>query len=69
MVKVLYHQKTQNWKFWDPETERFYPFTICSYWGDYHIWHRGPSSSSSLIAYYEELGPAVDWIMQAIQHM
>lgn len=68
MVKVLYHQKTQTWKFWNTETERFYHLSICSYWGDYHIWHRD-SSSSSLIAHYEELGPAVDWIMQAIQHM
>lgn len=69
MVQIVHHQKTNGYSFQNPETGRFYPLSICGYWaGRYDVWHRFPTHSTKA-GTFENLGDAVAWVMQAIDHL
>lgn len=76
MVQIVYHKRTANWSFRNPENMHFYPLSICGYWdGRYDVWHKFPSiistvpSRSVLAGSFETLADAMAWVIQAIDHL
>ena len=70
MVQIVYHKRTASWSFRNPENMHFYPLSICGYWaGRYDVWHRRLQAPSTKAGTFENLGDAVAWVMQAIDHL